>query len=291
LRTRSRLFKFILPLLTLAVAISVAGCSTNRHGSAPSGARTGNLVTRTELTSLIADFRVAVNRPQVKLTPRLGLKAPAGFAQADVDSLAQRAVGVLKRSAEPKLSSMSPDDAIDYVYAHQFTATKLNFQDNASSASAGYAWQWVAASRYRVKPTAPKVIKIAAAVTTDKGSLDTGQSAPILRVTVQAHIVQMVLSDHGTVPIVSVRSVQASGFRPRGGAVWWPSVITRDIPLGNTACGLYKNRLDPITDPDELRVDLAHLRITMKSKTLVPVDFGNHADNKAARKAYEDCVK
>lgn len=198
------------------------------------------------------------------------------FEQPDVDALANRALDVLRRSTNPRLSKLGPTDAVNFVYAHQFGETTFDFKTNASSLTGGHQWQWLAASRYKTTPSRPKILRVTGRVSHDTGQLDDGTKTPFLVVTIQAHIVQSIHTvDDGTVPIVARRTVAASAFRPRGGEQWWPEVLTRTTPFGNDGCALYSDSaLVPATRPDELRRDLSDLEISLKSDIVVPEDFG-----------------
>ena len=273
-------------LLALAM---LTGCGTNpeNHPTSKTANPPARQTAAQELKQLVVEFNNVADEPAIRLTPSLGLKPVAGFTQTDVDALAKRAVDILTRSGQPRLTRMAPDTAIDYIYAHQYPATTYDFKSNAASLASGYDWQWIAASRYNKTPTTPpKIIKVNAAVTTGKGHLDDGTPARYLQVTVQIHALQQIPSDHGTAPIVVRRTVQASGYRPRGGPNWWPTVVTRTGGLfGNSGCALFKGaRLVPLTDPDVMRTDLADLKISIANKDLIPENFGNFADPKATRK-------
>ncbi|WP_148076998.1 hypothetical protein [Nocardioides aurantiacus] len=252
-----------------------------------------------------AEFQETVDRPAKPLTTNLGLKAPAGFAQADVDALAQRAISVLRRSTAPTLSKMAPDEAVDYVYAQQPAPTRFDFERDAIAGTQGRPWQWLAASRFPETPCRAKAIRVAANVKKYNGRLDDGTPAPYLTVIVEAHLVQQVPipnretdadepgdTDPATVPIVSYRAVLASGFRPRGGPGFWPSVRTRTSPFGNDGCSLDEDTalLVPSTDPDVLREDLANLKSTLRNPRVSATDFTadtSAAQKKEARREYE----
>lgn len=291
----------------LALGVSLTACSAGSERSASDAdseaARSSR--SRTEVVTLQAEFRETVDRPAKPLTTNLGLKPPAGFTQADVDALARRAVSVLRRSTAPRLSNMSPDEAVDYVYAQQPTPTRFDFERDAIAASQGRPWQWLAASRFSKTPSTAEVIRVAANVKKYSGRLDDGTPAPYLAVTVEAHLVQQVASpnqqtnegqsggaDPATVPIVSYRAVQASGFRPQGGPDFWPSVRARTSPFGNDGCSLDEDTalLVPSTDADVLREDLANLRSTLKNPSVSATDFTadtSAAQKKEARREYE----
>lgn len=262
---------------TLMAATALTGCGASTEPGERASAAQGSQANSddAEMKTLWAEFEDVVDMPAKRLTTNLGLKPQAGFAQVDVDALAARAVQVLKRSADPELSDMEPDAAVDYVYEQQYRLTQFNFERDAAAATFGHDWQWLAASRYPATASKARVIKIAAAVSHTTGKTDDGTTEPILRVTVEAHILQTVPdADHGTVPIVVRRAVEASGFKPRGGPDWWPAVITRATPFGNSGCALFKSaELKPLTDPDTLREDLANLNISLRAKSIATTEF------------------
>jgi len=281
----------------VVVLASLTGCSTSSSGSAnqaskpsPSSAAPRAAA---ELANLWTQFRETVNLPAKPLTTNLGLKAPAGFTQADVDVLARRAITILKRSTAPRLSRLSPDRAVEYVYATQPTETLRDFERDAIETTQGHPWEAMAASRFEVTPSAARVIRVAASVKKYSGTLANGTPAPYLAVVVEAHLVQEV-PVHGsqfggrkTAPIVSYRAVSASSFRPRGGPDFWPAVRARMSPYGNNPCALESTRLVPLTDPDLLRKDLANLKLTLRDREAADTNFSAPNLNRRAKKAAE----
>lgn len=262
--------------LTLTSGLVACSESTNPPGD-PAGDAT---VKGAELVALWTDFRETVDVPEKPLAVgNLKLKAPAGFTQADVDALGRRAVSVLQRSTAPRLSSMDPDDAVDFVYDPQPSLTKFDFERDAIKATQGYPWQLTAASRFPETPTQARAIRVVANAKSYDGNLDDGTPSKYLTVTVEAHLVQDVPvtgSKFGgkTVPIVSQRAVSASSFRPRGGPEWWPSVRARMSPYGNDGCTLLDEPLlVPLTDTDVLRQDLAGLKSTLRSTEVSATSF------------------
>lgn len=294
-RTRlSRTARVVIALLF--VATSTAACSTSEPNDAGNAGRGASSDT-TELAAAWAKFRTAVDRPARPLTIDLGLQAPAGFTQSDVDALARRAISVLRRSTAPRLSNFDPDQAVDYVYQTQPVETKADFERDAIRTTQGRPWQAMAASRFPSVASAAKVIRVAASVKKYDGITADGTSAPYLAVTVEAHLVQEVSTQGGTpgsptsVPIVSYRAVSASSFRPRGGADFWPAVRSRMIPYGNDGCALTSEStlLVPLTDPAVLREDLANLKSTLRSRE-VSSEFSFNSANltEEARKRAEE---
>ena len=276
-------------VLGLGLAPILAGCGSSTSTSTTSGDSASTSPTKEasgELGDLWAQFKAVADRPALPLTRDLGLKPTAGFTQADVDALAGRGVDVLKRGIQPRLSKMDPTNVINYVFAHQYAPTTFQFKSTSSDLSAGYDYDWLAASLYEKAPAkAPKIIKVAATVTSGKGKLDDGTVAPLLRVTIQIHAAQKVTTAHGEVPIVVRRTAQVSGFKPRGGADYWPSVLVRTYPFGNAECPLYDgSKLIPLTDPGDLRKDLVDLKISLSTKGLVPQTFGATTSTAEMRK-------
>lgn len=270
--------RIVAAALALALTSGLVACSANTN---PSGDTVGDATGQdAELVALWADFRETVDVPGKPLTVgSLKLKVPAGFTQADVDALARRAVSVLQRSTAPRLSSMDPDDAIDFVYDPQPSLTKFDFERDAIKATQGYPWQLTAASRFPETPSEARAIRVVANAESYDGNLDDGTPSKYLAVTVEAHLVQDVPvtgSEFGgeTVPIVSQRAVSASSFRPRGGPDWWPSVRARMSPYGNDGCALLDEPLlVPLTDTDVLRQDLAGLKSTLRSTEVSATSF------------------
>lgn len=131
--------------------------SENTDGARPPSARASNATQE----ALCADMRTLTDRPAVPLQTPTGLKPVAGFTAADVAALADRAIDVLKRSAAPKLTRMNPDNALNNVYANQYSATTFDFKQNAIELTHGYDWQWLATSRYPkpVRPAHPRCSK------------------------------------------------------------------------------------------------------------------------------------
>jgi len=278
----------LMTLVGLGLATVVAGCGASPSAKSGAGSAQNSTASasRDELNDLWSQFQTLADRPAVPLTTNLGLKPVAGFTQADVDALTRRAVDVLKRGIQPRLSKMDPNKVIDYVFANQYDQTTFKFKTDSSDYLAGYSSDWLAASIYQKTPTtAPKVVKVAAKVARDSGKLDDGTTAPLLRVTVQAHAAQLVRSASGKVPIVVRRTVQVSGFKPRGGPDWWPGILADTSPYGNAECPLYDgSKLIPLTDPGSLRKDLAALKISLGSKGMVPQTFGEPVSASKFRK-------
>ena len=275
-----------IPAALLAAALLLGGCGANapRSPSAATARERAEPTATSDVKDLWSAFAKAANLPAVALrAPRL--KPVAGFQKADVRALADRAIDVIRRSADPKLSRMGPTDALNDVYRDQYAATTYDFKTNATGFTGGYDWQWLAASRYPATPSAPKVVKVTGAVSSGKDRLDNGQPARYLAVVLQAHIVQTVpTKKYGVVPIVVRRTVRVSAFRPRGGPNWWPSVTSRTTPYGNNACGLFKGaELVPYDDADGLRKDLADLKNSLDSDTVVQENFGADSDPKKVR--------
>lgn len=121
--------------------------------------------------------------------------------------------------------------------------------------------------------------------TTATDTTDSGQRANYLIVTVQAHIAQTVTTKkYGRVPIVVRRTVEAAGFRPRGGPEWWPSVRARTTPFGNTGCRLYRDAiLEPLADPADLRQDVAGLRNSLNNPEYIATNFDQGANSDELR--------
>lgn len=239
------------------------------------------------------DMRDIANGPVVRTRAPSGLQPTAGFNRADVRALADRALDVLRRSTEPRLSRLTATEAVDEVYAGQYPQTAFQFKQEAIDRTPGLDWQWSAASRYPRPsgvPTEPRFLKITGKVSSGQDGIDDGTTAKFLTVTIQAHIAQTVESDrYGRVPIVVRRTVRASGFRPRGGPDWWPSVSVGTVPFGNTACGLYRGALlDPITDGGDLRRDVESLKISLDSPTLIPEQSISASDADKLRDAVRD---
>lgn len=272
----------------LTLAIALTGCAPPAQ---PNASATAARDPRTsQLASLWSQFREAVDIPTQPLTVDLGLQAPAGFTQADVDILARRAVTILRRSTAPQISDMNPDDAVDYVYAQQPTPTRFDFERDAIKTTQGRPWQAMATSRFPKTPSKARVIRVAANAKRYEGKLNDGTPAPYLAVTVEAHLVQQVpvageeFGSETTVPIVSYRAVSASSFRPRGGPSFWPAVRARMTPFGNDGCALIEDStlLVPLTDPEVLREDLANLKTTLSNRS-VSDTFNFSADNLSAQ--------
>ncbi len=239
-------------------------------------------------------MRKLTDRPAVPLEAPANLEPAGAFEQADVASLAERAIDIVGRSVDPKLSSMTASKAIDYVFSNQYSDTAFEFKQNATSFTYGYDWQWLAASRYPKKtgtPSKPKILKITADTSTGRDTTDQGERTDYLIVTLQVHVVQTVnTSKYGRVPIVVRRTVQASGFKPRGGPDWWPSLRARTTAFGNTACGLYRGAiLQPLSDSSDLRRDVADLRNSLDSRAMVPTDFAAKANADKLQAFVEKC--
>lgn len=281
--------------MTVTVLLLLTGCG-GQDPAAPD--RTGDgRPTSATTKALWAQMRRVVERPAVPLRAPSDLKPIGEFTRADVDALADRAIDILKRSADPKLSRLNPSQAVNRVYANQYGSTTFEFKQDAIDTNRGYDWQWLAASRYPKEaglPTATKVLKVTGAVSTDTDRTATGERAPFLTVTVQAHIAQTVTTkQYGRVPIIVRRTVRASGFRPQGGPEWWPSVMARTTPFGNTGCGLYRGAiLDPLDDPDDLRRDLASLEDSLNTPGVVSDPIDTRPDSDELRDFIEtDCAK
>lgn len=259
----------------LAFLSALAACAQEADG----GDARGPTASRDSASkALWAEMGEISNRPKIPLRAPANLAPTAGFAQADVDALTRRALDILRRSTNPRLSRVSATEAINRVYAGQYAPTTYEFKQDAIALTQGYDWQWFAASRFKKEagtPSGPKVLKVAGAVSSGRDQMDTGEQASFLRVTIQAHIAQYVESEEfGRVPVIVRRTVRASGFRPRGGPDFWPSIITRTVPFGNTACGLYQGAtLDPLTKAGDLRRDLASLKDSLNTRGVVPDAF------------------
>lgn len=281
--------------LGVVVAPLLSGCGGQDSASPDKAAGDGAATASTE--ALWAEMRQVVDRPAVPLRAPANLKPAAGFDQADVDALADRTIDILRRSTDPNLSRLNPSEAINRVHANQYAPTTFEFKQDAIDNTVGYDRQWLAPSRYPKTagtPTAPKVLKVTGAVTTDTDEIDAGEQAPFLTFTVQAHIAQTVTSkEYGRVPIVVRRTVRASGFRPRGGPEWWPSVMARTAPFGNTACGLFEGAiLDPLDNAGDLREDLANLNDSLDTRGVVPGAFDEVSDPDELRDYIEtECAK
>jgi hypothetical protein len=273
-RYRTRRATTWISALALATA-SIAGCAApGARGSSSETVGAGSSPERS-IEAAWREMRTLTNEPPVALTD-LELNKTGPFSRAEVVKLADIAAGVIKRSASPELSKMTPDDAFASVYARQLAATTFDARQNNQRLIPGHDWQWLAASRYTTTPTRPKVLKVAAEATTARGSLDNGNPAPYLNVTVQAHLLQTVQVDGHTRPIVVRRTVRVATFKPNGGPDFWPAVWARASPFGNDSCALFDGaQLVPLTDPERLRADIRDLEQSLSNRTVVAEPFDN----------------
>lgn len=271
----------------LVVLALCSGCatdsSTNEIADRPRASQQssdeGSAAATEQLSDLWEEMRATVAMPAVPLRPP-ALRAEAGFTGTDVTALADRAIKVIQRSTDPRLSSMKPAAAVDSVYSGQYPTSTNDFKANAVGYTAGWDWEWLAASRYPTTPSRPRVIKVTGATQTGEGRIDSGVMETYLTVTIQAHIVQTVRTkEQGSVPIVVRRTVRVSSYRPRGGPDWWPTVHTRTAPFGTDGCSLFKGSLlVPQDDAGDLRATIAQLKNSLGSKGVMEENFGSGTD-------------
>lgn len=188
---------------------------------------------------------------------------PAGFTDTDMDTFAKAEVALIKKSIDPKVGRMSPDDAIDYVLADLPPQTVADYTSKVPKNPTGkHAWEWYLASMFTDQPTAPpKVIRVDWDTSTRADKLDNGTTAPVLNVTLQVFVVHTFGPADKPRNVIVRRAVQLSGFRPNGGDGYWPGLGTSTTAYGNDGCLLADtSQLRPLRGAKYLKADAKDLK-------------------------------
>jgi hypothetical protein len=189
--------------------------------------------------------------------------APAGFTDGDMDTFAKAEVALIKKSIDPKVGRMSPDDAVDYVLADLPPQTRADYTSKVPKNSAAkHAWEWYLASMFAEQPTAPaKVIRVDWDTTTRTDKLDNGNTAPVLNVTLQVFVAHTFGPADKPRNVIVRRAVQLSGFKPNGGDGYWPGLGTSTTAYGNDGCLLADtSQLRPLRGAKFLKADAKDLK-------------------------------
>lgn len=189
--------------------------------------------------------------------------APAGFTDADVDTFAKAEVALIKKSIDPQVGRMSPNDAVDYVLADLPPETRTDYTSRVPKNPTGkHAWEWYLASMFADEPIAPpKVIRVDWDTSTRTDKLDNGTTAPVLNVTLQVFVAHTFGPADKPRNVIVRRAVQLSGFKPNGGAGYWPGLGTSTTAYGNDGCLLADaSQLRPMRGAKYLKADARDLK-------------------------------
>ncbi|GAA2085956.1 hypothetical protein GCM10009821_29520 [Aeromicrobium halocynthiae] len=108
-----------------------------------------------------------------------------------------------------------------------------------------------------------------------------GETAPVLQVWAQAHVVHTFGEGDNRRLTVTRRYVAVAGFEPLGGPGWWPSIGAGTSTWGADDCRLIvDNELSPGAD-----YDLPDLRDSLEINSIVE----NPSDPKELQKAIAEC--
>ncbi|WP_182378664.1 hypothetical protein [Nocardioides sp. WS12] len=243
----------VLALLLLgAVLLWFTACDGDRRDTS---------ATSTPEIDALTEARQEISRATDQVSAVLTLDglptdAPRGFARADVIQFARQALDILRRGISPTVQSMAPNEAVNYVLEGQYPATIANYKANMNDIAAGLDWQFVIASRFDQPPVEPAhVLAVRWQTTTMMATQDDGAQAPTLRLSLEVVIRHDVtLEDATTAPIIIQRTITLTGFRPRGGKLWWPALTTSLNTYGDDRCALANGALlRPSSDPDALK--------------------------------------
>ncbi|GAC1381357.1 MAG: hypothetical protein NVSMB48_09170 [Marmoricola sp.] len=231
-------------LAAAAVLLAVTGCSSGE--SAPSD-KHPNENTPAAATSPIANARqqfedALTGHSGTLSTDGLPAQPPKGFTRADVTTFADQILAMVERGISPDVQDKTGDNAVNFVLEGLYPATVRDYKAGMEAAAGTVDWQFVLASRFEVAPTEPaRVLAARWKVSTKSGVQDDGTRAPILIVAFEAFIRHDVPVDDATgqsAPIVVRRTLTMSGFRPRGGDLWWPGLRTSASSYDDDGCSL-----------------------------------------------------
>lgn len=255
-------------VLVAALGLAISACGDGGGGEKPSKPR--DTAAQTQWKT----YAKAVAGPAVKLDWRDRPDAPAGFTGKDMDTFAKAEVALIEKSISPEVADMAPDDAQDFVLSGLLSRTRDNYLANVPKSPKGkHAWEWYVASMYKAEVSEPtKVIRVDWDTNTTMGTLDNGERAPYLSLTLQVFFVHTFGPKDHPRPVVVRRAVQLSGYQPNGGPAWWPSLITSTTPFGNDGCALAEDStLRPLRGAKYLKADFKNLRKALDTKGVSPL--------------------
>ncbi|MFC7500904.1 hypothetical protein [Nocardioides sp. GCM10030258] len=184
---------------------------------------------------------------------------------------------------------MTPNEAVSYVLEGQYSDTVANYKANMNDIAAGLDWQFVIASRFDQPPVEPaRVLAVRWKTTTNKAKQDDGTQAPTLRLSLEVVIRHDVTIEDTTAPIIIQRAITLTGFRPRGGKLWWPALTTSLNTYGDDRCALANGALlRPSADSDALKQAEDRIKKVLSHET-VQSDPDARSDSRELREFVDE---
>ncbi|MGY2703292.1 hypothetical protein [Nocardioides sp. HB32] len=187
-------------------------------------------------------------------------QAPTGYTKFDVAGLAAPLIMMMNRSTDPRLSRMTPDQAVDYVYLTVPKETVQSLRDGITGFTASLNWQSAIASRFPRNAQVGQPVFINPSFTASRAVDDT--SRPYLRLNLQTFIRTDVTVDGVTRPTVVFRSLRLNSYSPQNIQDGWPATAFEGSPYGLSYCHLYRQdgTVVPLTDVKYLEKDAKRLK-------------------------------
>lgn len=260
-------------LIPAVVLVLLAGCAS---ASDPGDGAETSVTDSAAFTAFVDD------QPTVDLEDIDNPEPLDGFTQDEVDAFADKALNLLSRSISPDLQDRDPDAAVRTILRDELPDTRTEFREKARSQLAEDNWHFLIATLPEPAPTEPpRVIDFTWKVDTINETRGDGETAPVLQVWAQAHVVHTFGQGDDRRLTVTRRHVAVAGFEPLGGPAWWPSIGAATSTWGADDCRLIvDNELSPGNDDD-----LTGLRDSLESESIVP----NPSDPEEFKRALADC--
>ena len=289
--------------LALAIGLIASGCTSNDTDGPASPDSTAPHAASGSATAdpTTAAIAAMTKGAPVALTLSDLPNPPPGFSQQELQAFADRAIDITERGSSAEVATMTPTQAFDFVFDGQFEATKQAAADGSRAAAGTYDWEWAWASLSEMTPIQPaRILDARWQVSTVPGKLADGTPSRQLQVVLSTAIEHFISrgptkegddradqAEQQVRPIVVKRSIIVRGFKPLGGAEWWPAIGVQTTPFFGGKCAPVNGSvLTPSDDPSVLQEDLKKLEAYLDDRD--DIDAGASSNSTSMREYVDE---